>query len=392
GLVSTSYDANRTLTGEFDNFELCSLEILPNPSSENCVSEAENDAFGTGGGHALWMPGIATKLVMTTPGSWTEFDNGTARFVGTVETRNDPTKGFDVVLNLSGYTTVPPAGSPKRELRGNVYAPNGPIDTSTWYYYPDFSATLTGNGQWAGAVVEVTRRGPSFQVGEGANGKNVHYGAAAWFDYQVIQQPTTGVTLQTNGRGDFNLDLVCPSINPLPVCPALDDGTTNSADHAVAMPGIAKDLLSNAGGTFEAFDDGTAMMVFTVHHENDPSKVFDVFVDLAGYTTTPPPGSPKLEMPGSAYVPVGIADPALWVYYQSFEATFYGRDAWAGAVVRVTQRGPSWQEGIGANNKNLDYGASAWFDYQVLQQPNGGSLQTSGVGDFNVSLGSDACP
>ncbi|MEM7480877.1 MAG: hypothetical protein AAF481_06860, partial [Acidobacteriota bacterium] len=46
-----------------------------------------------------------------------------------------------------------------------------------------------------------------FQVGAGANNKNVAFGASGWFDWNVTSQPTAGPKLEVTGQGDFNVDL-----------------------------------------------------------------------------------------------------------------------------------------------------------------------------------------
>src|SRR4029077_1813072 len=108
----------------------------------------------------------------------------------------------------SGYTGIAPADSPKKELLPNAYIENGgPIDPSTWYYYTALNGTLTGIGNYTGAVINITRVMAAFQVGVGANGKNTHFGASGWFDLNIVSQPTSGGSLTPTDHGDFNLDL-----------------------------------------------------------------------------------------------------------------------------------------------------------------------------------------
>ena len=117
-------------------------------------------------------------------------------------------------MSFSGYTTTPPAGSPKKELFASAYIQNGgPIDPSTWVYYTSFTGTLTGTGNYAGAVIQLDKTGPAFQIGKGANGKNGNFGGSGWFNWTVTSQPTSGGSLQTTGQGDINVDLAnCQNI------------------------------------------------------------------------------------------------------------------------------------------------------------------------------------
>src|SRR6185369_13747300 len=177
----------------------------------NCVGEAvPNPAYGaTTGGHAVWLPGIGTNFVfIPTPGSFVQLPDGTATLTGTVFSKTNLQNGFTVDVQLSGYRTTPPSGSPKKDLSADAYDNNGgPVDPSTWVYYTSFTGTLTGLDNYAGAVLTLTRTGPAFQVGFGANNKNINFGASAWFIWNVTRQPDNGATLTATGQGDFNIDL-----------------------------------------------------------------------------------------------------------------------------------------------------------------------------------------
>ena len=194
-----------------------------NTNPPQCVLEAVSDNYNPNGSdHAVWMPGISTNLIfMPTPGSWTENPDGTATLRGVVRSRTNYNCGFNININLSGKTTTPPPGSPKKDHDPDVYIDRGgPVDPSSWCYYPNFTGTLTGFGNcWTGAVLMLTRTGPAWQVGVGANGKNVRLGISAWFNWMVINQRLNGPALPDGKdpkHGDFNLDLVvCP---PCPSC------------------------------------------------------------------------------------------------------------------------------------------------------------------------------
>ena len=101
-----------------------------------------------------------------------------------------------------------PVGSPKMELPGWVYVENGgTIDTDTWHYYLGIEGTLTGLDEWAGAELVLGRRGPAFQVGLGANGRNRDYGGSTWITWDTVFQPGQGPTLPQEGVGDVNVGL-----------------------------------------------------------------------------------------------------------------------------------------------------------------------------------------
>ena len=158
--------------------------------------------------HALWLPGIGTDFeFIPDVGLFTEFPDGTATITGTVSRRSDTNQAFDVSMTLSGRTTNTPSGSPKKQLCDMAYVEKGgPIDPSTWRYYPNFSGVLTGVGSYSGAIMNISGVGGAFQVGAGASGKNFDFGASAWFTWVVIQPPTSG-RLQRTGQGDVNIDI-----------------------------------------------------------------------------------------------------------------------------------------------------------------------------------------
>ncbi len=173
-----------------------------------CPTGAADSDVGNSNGHALTLPGISNNLIFEFgTGSFVEFDNGTARLTGTLIDVNDSNRGFAVDVSFSGLTTVTPAGSPKKDLADSAYLENGgPVDTDSWRYYTTFSGSLSGTGTWADALVTITRAGSAYQVGNGANDKNVDFGASGWFTWSVGQQPAVG-SLPSVGQGDINIDL-----------------------------------------------------------------------------------------------------------------------------------------------------------------------------------------
>lgn len=66
------------------------------------------------------------------------------------------------------------------------------MDTSTWSYFTAYTGTLTGTGDYAGATMTITRTGPAFQIGIGANGKNLNFGGSGWFLWTMTHQPSLG--------------------------------------------------------------------------------------------------------------------------------------------------------------------------------------------------------
>ena len=372
------------------DLEYCPVQAVPD----------SNSLFG--GGHAIWLPGIAVDFDFEIDDAeFVEFagdcpesaTGGCARLTGTVRSHENPDLAFLVDVTFEDHTLITPPGSPKKQLKSFAYSENGgPIDTSEWRYYTGLTGTLTGIDLLEGAVLELYRVGPAFQVGEGASGKNLDYGASSWFGWTVTQQPTFfGSNLPNGGNGDFNLNLRtdCPALGYC-LSEAMRDHLNMNGDHAVAMPGVGRDFLFDGDANWFEYPDGTAGFDAEIYDKNDDNRRFSITVSMSDRTYVAPPGSPKKQLPSSAYLPNGPANTDNWWYYPTWSATFIGLDDFAGAEVQVTRRGPAFQVGTGASNKNLEFGSSAWFNYQTISQPNTGiSFANSGRGDFNLSL---LCP
>jgi hypothetical protein len=368
----------------------CPVECL---TTNFCVFAAVSDPIFHHGGtdHAVWLPGISTNLIFfPEPGQWAEFPDGTARLTGTVRSRTNLSSGFVIDVHLSGFQTNPPPGSPKKDLDSSAYVNNGgPVNPATWHYYTNFTGTLAGFGVYDGAVLNIMRTGPAWQVGFGANNKNTNFGASAWFTWTVVQQRFLGPPLP-NGQGDFNVDIrIC---EPAPICVvrAVSDPIFNprGTDHAVWLPGISTNLIFfPEPGTFQEFTNGTAHLTGTARSLTNMASGFVVDVTLSGFQFTPPPGSPKKDLRSAAYIENGgPVNPATWHYYTNFSGTLTGFGIYDGAVLSLTRVGPAFQVGVGANNKNVHYGASAWFMWIVVQQPTAGQILPNGQGDFNFDI------
>ena len=124
---------------------------------------------------------------------------GTATLTGaTVDSSGN---GFLINAMFSGFVgnTIPddisdaPAGSPKDE--GHA------ADAGNWRYYTSTAGTITGVGDFSGQEFTLTRMGPSFQVGNGASGKNDSFGASGWLTITEVGGSGRVFT------GDFNIDL-----------------------------------------------------------------------------------------------------------------------------------------------------------------------------------------
>ncbi|RME95347.1 MAG: hypothetical protein D6772_13310, partial [Bacteroidetes bacterium] len=139
-------------------------------------------------------------------GTFQEFANGTAVLEGQIQDPDNANLSFSVKTVFSGRTF---SGAPKENTQCI-----GDIDNSDWYYYTETDGFLFGQGDLAGAVVNIIRRGEPFQVGTGANLNDASaFGASGWLDQIVQSQPNTGPGLNEGAGGDYNINLTGSSIN-----------------------------------------------------------------------------------------------------------------------------------------------------------------------------------
>lgn len=128
-------------------------------------------------------------------GIFEEYADGTAQIM--MDVKNGHNRGFTVDIRLSGRTSTPPNSSSPYLTSATQNS-----DTSKWYYYSDWSGTLTGltGTMYEGAVANIYGAGAAFQVGKGAAYyRGDLFGAAGWAWVYVVQQPTTGIEIFDDG-------------------------------------------------------------------------------------------------------------------------------------------------------------------------------------------------
>lgn len=144
--------------------------------------------------YVLWLKDDRNNIVRRFSNvdlQWQELADGTATLKGTVVDNNDAQITLEVDVTYTGRTTSTPSGSPKNHDCNTE-------NTDGWVYYTDVSGTVSQtDGSWS---FSITRKGPSFQIGNGANvteDEVGRLGGSGWFD-----------TSDRNfNRGDFNFNL-----------------------------------------------------------------------------------------------------------------------------------------------------------------------------------------
>lgn len=164
--------------------------------------------------HAFYLPEIGKDFAFDPPGLYVEQADGTARLTGTIRRASQRSKAFTVDVTFSqrvnpGAAVFPPPGSPKKSLLPRAYVENGgSVDPTAWHYFQHIEGRLTGIDDYSGGVLRVTRDGPAFQVGYGANDKNLGWGASGWLTVAILSHPTFSAPFPSAlDSGDVNVDL-----------------------------------------------------------------------------------------------------------------------------------------------------------------------------------------
>ncbi|WP_299434412.1 T9SS type A sorting domain-containing protein [uncultured Aquimarina sp.] len=162
-----------------------------NESCESCIEYGiqNTDLCNRDENYVLWLKG--GRYFSNVDLEWNELEDGTATLKGTVFDYTTTQSNYEVDVVFTGKTTNTPANSPKEHECNNE-------DESGWEYYAEFTGTITSaDGSWS---TSLTRRGPAFQMGNGANVTETEqgkFGACGWFDTNDGEYTV----------GDFNFNL-----------------------------------------------------------------------------------------------------------------------------------------------------------------------------------------
>lgn len=361
-------------------FTLCDRE------RESVVSAPADPVLGVGSPPALAIDGIGSDFAFVAGGEIVEHDDGTANLCGVVARASAPDERFFVDLALSartheGQSDHPPAGGPALELAPEAYLEQGgDADPSTWHYYGGADGVLVGLERFAGARLALAEGALTAQVGVGANGRNVRYGARIELAFTALAQPAAAPALPAQGSLALRADLATEGIARV-----VDGGSS-----ALELPGVGDDFVLVAGGSLVEGSNGTARLGGVLARASAPDQRFALDLRLAGRLDADQIAggvAPELGLPPASYADAGgPADVALWHYYAEAEGRLVGLRDLEGAVVELALHGPALQVGLGANRREVVHGASARLAASVVSQPSSVAALPTTIGPSLLSL------
>ena len=309
----------------------------------------------------------------------------------------------------------------------------GSVGGTQTHYYSHISGSLTGptGSRYEGARISITgknRDGYPIHIGIGNNYQENVYGGSFWFDWTIIQQPSTGVYLPLNSQGipngDFNFRLSCggsadtttkktyqqttPTVKAYQPPHHQTTPAVNTYEHPPTETGSSSltCVVSNTydyshgqgqlyGGVLPRFDDindryrfvilngvltehsdGTADFTGRIQHKGHSDGYLDFNIRLTGL--------------------VGSVGGMQTYYYSHISGLLTGLTGsrYEGASISITGKnrdGYPVHIGVGNNYQENVYGGSFWFGWTTVQQPSTGVYlppNSQGIpnGDFNFRL------
>ncbi|TVR41635.1 MAG: hypothetical protein EA392_01295, partial [Cryomorphaceae bacterium] len=191
----------------FSFFSLHIHAVETNPCEDSSVTEHCDIFAYAPGSHALWLPdlpgGSSDFVFDHNGGQFIVYDDGTAHIIGVAKRTTNANQKWEVSVWLKNKRTWAEWSALGRSFKDEQNFNTG--EHVNWHYYEmdNDNAVLTGLGDYAGQTIELQHMPADFtygfQVGLGANSKNLEFGFSGWFTHSG----------DFSGIGDFNVNASC---------------------------------------------------------------------------------------------------------------------------------------------------------------------------------------
>lgn len=349
----------RTMTqGAYSTFEIQSAELADGvrPAPDRGVFSFDlrgwnEDTVQVAQGHeGLELEGIGSDFYFVSGGRLRQHADGTARMTGVLGRKSFPADRFFL----------------DAELGQRSCEPNGATT------YASFDGFLTGLDDFLGAELWMRQSGGGLTLDVERGGVV----SESTIVVDVLSQPTgerrfrvehgsgrLAVELSHDLEGDARQAFALPAV-------------TLPGGHALYLPGIADDFGFQESGSFREFADGRACLEGRLVSAANPELGFDLRIDFEGRFEAGETTNAQLHLPASVYAERGgPVDPELWHFYRKAQGILVGVRQLSGAVLQIKSDKDALQVGLGANSRNLEYGASGKFQLELSTQPIRGAIR-----------------
>lgn len=342
------------------------------------------------------ITGCPSDIIYTSSPNCQEYVNWTVPTISdncsyTVVASHQPGSLFLAGTTTVTYTVTDAAGNVST-CSFDVKISNGTVGVQTstkvynggWnvscYSATDGEITTTVSGGCAGGYTYIWSNGSSSTdltgIGAGTYTVTVSDASGVTATSTVVLTEPSELTGSTN-----KTDISCGGSTKT-VC---DITHYKTGEHAVWLPNIpnvnsADFVFANNSGKLEQFSNGTARITGSIVHENDPNYGWEVDLWFNNGMDWNQWSALGRDYKGNHSAAQNNHQD--WTYYtfdNSKSNTLIGTGSYLGSTLYLTHRPTNYryglQVGVGANDKDGDYGMSTWFNY---------SGSYSGKGDINV--------
>ncbi len=321
-----------------------------------------------------WLEQLGMDLELVSGGHLTQAAHGGAQISAVLARKSFPNQRMLLNLQLSH--------------REHMNRGEGTSNSAT--RFASMRGRLLGLEDLRGAEVEFRSGGRAASMGLGAGGDEARHGLRIPYDLRILSQPNSDQRIEASeSSGVLSCNLSRTLLQRAQQARALPCVRAPKA-RALYLPGIAEDLHFPTGGSFEEFADGTAVLTGRLVSASDSSIEFEVRIDFDQRMNTGQVSATRRIFPANAYIEAGgPVDPGTWHSYGRARGILVGAGELAGSALEIEGDDLALEVGIGANQRNLEYGACGEFDLRLLSQPitSWGSLPETYVwGEVHLDL------